>query len=94
MATPRTKSQSFGSAAGAALTLLGFASVAGWMDQFACPFGCLFGIPVRIALEALAALCHLTWPSLQPCALAHVLGGFLKVTASGWQLVMTLAGVA
>jgi len=96
MATQSTKSQNISSAAGAALALLGLASLAGWLDQATCSFGYPFGIPVRIILETLPPFFLAVWHQLQPCLLGHVslLEGLLQICVSSWQLVLTLAGLA
>ena len=94
MATQKTRTQNIGSAAGAALTFLGLASLAGWVGQVTCPFGYLFGIPVRIVLETLPSVFHAAWQTLQLCMLGRLLEGILQVSVSGWQLVLTLVGAA
>jgi hypothetical protein len=72
MARQRIKSQNIGSAAGAVLTLLELAGLAGWVSQVACPLGFLFGIPLRIVLETLPPVFHAAWHALPPCVLDHV----------------------
>jgi hypothetical protein len=96
MARQRTKSQNIGSTAGAVLTLLGLASLAGWVGQGVCPFGYVFGIPLRIVLETLPPVFHEAGHALQTCLLRHVglLAGLFQISISSWQLVLTFLGVS
>lgn len=96
MARQRIKSRNIGSAAGAVLTLLGLAGLAGWVSQVACPLGFLFGIPLRIVLETLPPVFYEAGHALQTCLLGHVslLAGLFQISISSWQLVLTSLGVA
>lgn len=96
MAMQNTRTQNIGSVPGAALTFLGLAGLAGWVSQVACPFGYLFGIPLRIVLETLAPVFHEAAYRLQPCLLDHVslLADLFQISISSLQLALTFLGVA
>lgn len=96
MATQKAKSQRMSFLMGPALTLLGLGSLAGGFDPVACGWNVVIQIPLRIVLESVHSIlsCGLapSWALL--VGPAGLLDGFLRVTASSWQRILTFAGLA
>ena len=96
MATDKTRSRKMSSVAGPALVLLGLAGSVGVLDHFAGRWSEFFRIPLRVAIETLPSIFVGAWPISELYILGHlrVLEGLLQVSASCWQIVLTLARVA
>ena len=96
MATHETRSRKVSSVAGAALALLGLAGSVGSLDHLARRWSEFFCISLRVAMETLPSISLGAWQISEPYILGHlrVLESLLKVSASCWQIVLTVARVA
>ena len=97
MARLETRWRKIGSKAGAALALSGLAGlVAGSLQQLAGPWSDFFPISIRVAVDTLPSLALGAWQISEPYVLGHlrVLEGLLQISASCWEIVLTLARVA
>ena len=95
MAINKTRSRKTSFAAGVALALLGLAGSVGTLDHLAGRWSEFFCIP-RVAIETLPSIFLGAWQISELYILGHlgVLEGLLQVSASCWQIVLTLARVA
>lgn len=82
--------------ASAALALLGLAGSVGSLDHLARRWSEFFCISLRVAMQTLPSVYQGAWQISEPYILGHlsVLERLLKVSASCWQIVLTLARVA
>ncbi len=96
MATHETRSRKSSSVAGAAVALLVLAGSVGCLDQLARRWSEFLGISLRVAMETLPSVSLGAWQISEPYLLGHLrfLEGLLQVSASCWQIVLTLARVA
>ena len=96
MATHKTRSRKISSVASSALALLGLAGSVGSLDHLARRWSELFCISLHVAMEALPSISLGAWQISEPYVLGHlrVLESLLKVSASCWQIVLTLGRVA
>ncbi len=96
MATNKTRSRKTSFVAGAALALLGVAGSVGTLDHLTGRWSEFFCIPLRVAIETLPSIFLGAWQISELYILGHlgVLEGLLQVSASCWQIVLTLARVA
>ena len=92
MATHDTESQKTGTVKRVAFAILGLAGLAG-MDQIASELVCVFGIPLKTALETLPTIILTAWHILQPGTFGYLrlLAGLVQVSGS-WQFALTLIG--
>ena len=96
MATNKTRSRKTSFVAGAALALLGLAGSVGTLDHLTGRWSEFFCIPLRVAIETLPSIFLGAWQISEPYVLGHlrVLEGLLQISASCWEIVLTLARVA
>ena len=97
MARLEARWRKIGSIAGAAVALTGLAGlVAGSLQQLAGQWSDFFCISIRVAVDTLPSLALGAWRISEPYVLGHlrVLEGLLQISASCWEIVLTLARVA
>lgn len=96
MATQQAKSQRMSFVRGTAFTLVGLGSLAGGFDQIGCGWNVFPQISFSIALETVPSILPVAWRLMELflASYAGLLEGFLRVTASSWQLILTFAGMA
>ena len=96
MPTNKTGSRKISFVAGAALALLGLAGSVGTLDHLTRRWSEFFCISLRVATETLPSIFLGAWPISELYILGHlgVLEDLLQVSASCWQIVLTLARVA
>jgi len=96
MARLEARWRKIGSIAGAALVWSGLAGwVAGSLQQLAGQWSDFFCISIRVAVDTLPSLALGAWQISEPYVLGHlrVLEGLLQISASCWEIVLTLARV-
>ena len=96
MATSEERSKKMSSVAGATLRLVALAGLLGSLDAVARRWTALFCISLRVATETLPAISVAAWQISVPYLLGYLrlLEGILQITASCWQLFVSLARVA
>ena len=96
MATLQARWRKVGSIAGVGLALSGLVGLVGSLEQLAGRWSDFFCISLRVAMDILPSISLGAWQISGPYVLGHlrVLDGLLQISASCWQIVLTVARAA